>query len=175
MPLTGPAGPTSDFTDLHAWAEAYLPGAGWIGMDATSGLFAGEGHIPLACTPEPMSAAPISGALMAPAEAEFDVAMSVTRLVETPRVTKPYTDKQWQDILVAGDRVDAALLGGDVRLTMGGEPTFVSDKDPEGKEWTIDALGPTKRREAGGADPPADRVVGAGRDAAIRRGQALSG
>ncbi len=147
-PLAGPAGPTSDFTDLHAWAEAYLPGAGWIGLDATSGLMAGEGHIPLAASPDPISAAPISG-LMEPAETTFEVEMTVTRVSETPRVTMPYTPAQWQAIQDAGAEVDRALAAGDVRLTMGGEPTFVSARDAEGAEWTIDALGPTKRREAG--------------------------
>ena len=146
--IDGAAGASTDFTDLHAWAEAYLPGAGWIGLDATSGLLTGEGHIPLAASPDPLSAAPISG-LVGPAETVFDVAMSVARLRETPRVTKPYADAQWQAILDMGARVDAALVAGDLRLTMGGEPTFVSDRDPDGAEWTIDALGPTKRREAG--------------------------
>ena len=147
-PLVGPAGPTADFTDLHAWAEAYLPGAGWIGLDATSGLLTGEGHIPLAASPDPLSAAPISGGVE-PAEVAFDVEMRVTRVLETPRVTKPYTEAQWQAILAAGHRVDRALEDGAVRLTMGGEPTFVSADDIEGAEWTTDALGPTKRPVAG--------------------------
>jgi uncharacterized protein (DUF2126 family)/transglutaminase-like putative cysteine protease len=147
-PLDGPEGPTSDFTDLHAWAEVYLPGAGWIGLDATSGLLAGEGHIPLAASPEPASAAPISG-LAEPAEVEFGFEMKVVRLRETPRVTKPYSQRQWQDILATGYRVDQALTDGEVRLTMGGEPTFVSSSDTEAAEWNTDALGPTKRTLAG--------------------------
>nr|WP_295739411.1 transglutaminase family protein [uncultured Acidocella sp.] len=147
----GAAGPEADFTDLHAWAEVYLPGAGWVGLDATSGLLTGEGHIPLAATPSPQSAAPISGGFIAEdgTETEFDFHMEVKRVKETPRVTKPYTDKQWQDILARGARVDHALLRNDVRLTMGGEPTFVSATDHEGAEWNIDALGPTKRAYAG--------------------------
>jgi uncharacterized protein (DUF2126 family)/transglutaminase-like putative cysteine protease len=147
-PLEGPAGPTSDFTDLHAWAEVYLPGAGWIGLDATSGLLTGEGHIPLAASPDPGSAAPISG-LAEPSGVEFGFEMKVVRLRETPRVTKPYTDRQWIDILAMGQRVDMALQEGQVRLTMGGEPTFVSASDMEAPEWNTDALGPTKRAMAG--------------------------
>jgi uncharacterized protein (DUF2126 family)/transglutaminase-like putative cysteine protease len=146
--IEGPGGATEDFTDLHAWAEAYLPGAGWVGLDATSGLMTGEGHIPLAATPEPTSAAPITG-LVEPAQTEFGFEMKLQRLVETPRVTRPYDPAQWEALKCAGSEVDAALAAGDVRLTMGGEPTFVSDRDPDGAEWTTDALGPTKRREAG--------------------------
>ena len=144
VPLEGPAGPTADFTDLHAWAEVYLPGAGWIGLDATSGLLTGEGHIPLAASPEPASAAAISGAV-SQCETNFDFAMGITRLRETPRVTKPYDEATWQRILAAGERVDVALAAGDVRLTMGGEPTFVSASDMDGAEWNADALGPSKR------------------------------
>jgi uncharacterized protein (DUF2126 family)/transglutaminase-like putative cysteine protease len=146
-PLEGPAGPTADFTDLHAWAEVYLPGAGWIGLDATSGLLTGEGHIPLAASPDPGSAAPING-LVEKAEVEFGFEMAVSRILETPRVTKPYTEAQWRDILAMGERVDHALRDGQVRLTMGGEPTFISATDMEGAEWTVDALGPTKRAYA---------------------------
>ena len=144
----GAEGPSEDFTDLHAWAEVYLPGAGWVGMDATSGLMTGEGHIPLAASPEPQSAAAISGGVEK-CEVDFEFAMHVRRVLETPRVTKPYTPKVWQDILAAGQRVERQLVAGDLRLTMGGEPTFVAATDVEAAEWNFDALGPTKRGYAG--------------------------
>ncbi|MEO8151516.1 MAG: transglutaminase family protein [Rhizobacter sp.] len=142
--LDGPSGTEVDFTDLHAWCEAYLPGAGWIGFDPTSGLLAGEGHIPLACSPEPSSAAPVSGALD-DCETEFEHTMKVTRVWESPRVTLPYTDDQWTSIEALGHKVDADLRKNDVRLTQGGEPTFVSVDDRDGAEWNTDAMGPTKR------------------------------
>lgn len=147
-PLEGPEGPTQDFTDLHAWTEVFLPGAGWVGLDPTSGLFAGEGHIPLAATPDPISAAPITG-MVSPSEVEFHHEMEVTRILEDPRVTKPYTQAQWQRICELGESIDRELIEGDVRLTMGGEPTFVSIDDMDGEEWNNAALGPMKKRLAG--------------------------
>jgi uncharacterized protein (DUF2126 family)/transglutaminase-like putative cysteine protease len=143
--LEGPSGPDRDFTDLHAWTEVYLPGAGWVGLDPTSGLFAGEGHIPLACTPDPQSAAPITGKID-PCEVTFDFSMSVTRIHEDPRVTKPYDESQWQAIYQVGLDVDRKLDAMDVRLTMGGEPTFVSIDDMEGAEWNVTAVGTEKKR-----------------------------
>ena len=145
--LDGPSGPEADFTDLHAWAEVYLPGAGWVGLDPTSGLFAGEGHIPVACTPEPASAAPVTGGLDE-CETEFEHRMTVTRILEAPRVTKPYTDAQWVEIEGLGHEIDDKLREMDVRLTQGGEPTFVAVDDPDGAEWNTAALGPTKRHYA---------------------------
>src|SRR5579862_7187556 len=166
--LDGPSGAEKDFTDLHAWAEAYLPGAGWIGMDPTSGLLAGEGHIPLACSADPVSAAAITGYFSPDneavstsdaaagrngngehsAETAFEVSMTVTRVREDPRVTRPYTEAQWAAIDALGRKVDEDLVQGDVRLTMGGEPTFVSIDDMDGAEWNTAALGAIKYQRA---------------------------
>ena len=145
--LDGPSGPEKDFTDLHAWCEVYLPGAGWVGLDATSGLMAGEGHVPLACAPDPTSAAPITGAVDE-SEVTFDFDMHITRVHESARVTKPYSDEQWAEIEALGHQVDGDLRKHDVRLTMGGEPTFVSIDDYDGPEWNTIALGPMKRLRA---------------------------
>ncbi len=145
--LDGPSGAVEDFTDLHAWCEVYIPGAGWIGLDPTSGLLAGEGHIPLACTPSPESAAPMTG-YTDECEVEFDYSNTVTRIHEDPRVTKPYTEEQWACIDALGKLVDEELNAGDVRLTMGGEPTFVSIDDMDSAQWNIEALGDDKLRLA---------------------------
>lgn len=154
-PLEGPAGVEQDCTDLHAWAEAYLPGAGWVGLDATSGLWCGEGHIPLACTPEPTQAAPVAGTYSFSkggandeVKETFEFSMHVERIEDRPRPTKSYTEQQWSAIMACGARVDRALDGHDVRLTMGGEPTFVSVDDMEGDEWNTAALGTTKQELA---------------------------
>lgn len=143
-PLDGPSGPEADFCDLHAWTEVYVPGAGWIGLDPTSGLFAGEGHIPLACSPDFSDAAPITGA-HEKCEVEFHHEMSVRRAHEDPRVTKPYNEQQWSRIMQLGEQIDSRLETQDVRLTMGGEPTFVSIDNVDDPQWSTDAVGAEKR------------------------------
>ncbi|MGB7307290.1 MAG: transglutaminase family protein, partial [Burkholderiaceae bacterium] len=145
--LDGPSGTENDFTDLHAWAEVYLPGAGWIGLDATSGLLCGESHIPLAGTPHYSNAAPIVGSV-SEAEVTFGFAMDVQRIQERPRVTLPFSDEAWNKLVAVGDVVDAQIQEQDIRLTMGGEPTFVSIDDYEADEWNTGAQGPNKERLA---------------------------
>ncbi len=142
-PIEGPLGTRTDFTDLHAWAEVYVPGAGWIGLDATSGLLCGEGHLPLAAAPHYRSAAAIIGVASNRAS-EFDFEMTVTRVAQATRITAPFEEEGWAELVELGEAVETDLLAQDVRLTMGGEPTFVSLDDREAAEWNTAAVGPTK-------------------------------
>jgi uncharacterized protein (DUF2126 family)/transglutaminase-like putative cysteine protease len=166
--LDGPSGTAVDFTDLHAWTEVYIPGAGWVGMDPTSALFAGEGHIPLSATPHPSSAAPIEGATE-PVEVTFAFRNEVVRVHEDPRTTRPYTDRQWASIDALGAAVDERLRAGDVRLTMGGEPTFVALDDATAREWNVAADGEHKRELAGTLAERLRAVYGLG--GVVHRGQ----
>jgi len=136
-------GVSQDVVDLHAWAEVYLPGAGWVGLDGTSGLLCGEGHIPMACTARPEAAAPVSGT-SSRAATGFHFEMSVERLGHEPRPRVPYTDEQWDAALRAGDDVDRALGDAGIELTCGGEPTWTSRLHPREREWITEAVGPTK-------------------------------
>jgi|JI10StandDraft_1071094.scaffolds.fasta_scaffold16745_5 uncharacterized protein (DUF2126 family) len=141
-----PRGLDRDVVDLHAWAEVFLPGAGWIGLDATSGLLAGEGHLPLAATASPQAAAAIDGTADQRA-AHVQFATSIERLGHEPRPTAPYPEAVWSELLAAADRADDALAAAGLTVTSGGEPTFTSREAPELPEWNAAALGPTKWRQ----------------------------
>jgi uncharacterized protein (DUF2126 family)/transglutaminase-like putative cysteine protease len=137
-------GQTADSADLHAWAEVFLPGAGWIGMDPTSGLFTTEGHIPLVCTPTAPQSAPILGTVEH-ARVDFSYALSVRRVNQAPRLSEPFSNEEWARIRQVAHTVDQDLESQDVRLTMGGEPTFVGIDETESPQWNIEALGSLKR------------------------------
>jgi len=62
--------PTADGKDLstHAWAEVYLPGAGWKGFDPTNGSLAGPDHIVVASARRPESVPPVAGSFVGPVD-----------------------------------------------------------------------------------------------------------
>src|SRR5262249_13381782 len=170
----GPAGAAQDFTDWHAWAEVSVPGAGWIGLDATSGLLCAEGHLPLAATPHFRAAAPISGSVE-PSQATYSFDMTVTRIAEKPRVTYPFSDGAWAALDALGEKVDQDLASNDVRLTMGGEPTFVSIDDYQSAEWNTAALGPAKPHASVGRDRRLPRALRPGGPPALGSGKWVPG
>jgi transglutaminase-like putative cysteine protease len=104
----GSDGPVADVAELHAWAEAFLPGAGWIGFDPTSGLLAGEGHIPLAASPRPDHAAPIDGTAELPS-GRFDYEITVERLNSRPRMPRPFLPSAWHEIERLGRALDERM------------------------------------------------------------------
>ena len=140
-PVVGPAGVESDATDLHAWAEVYLPGAGWVGLDATSGLLAAKGTSLWRARPIPSGAAPITGSFDWHKRHEddkvkesFAFAMKVMRVREDRRASPcPTARTLGTPSIRCGKAVERALEAGDVRLTMGGEPTFVAGGRSRGR------------------------------------------
>lgn len=133
-----------DSAALHAWTEVFLSGAGWIGLDPTSGLFAGSGHIPLACAAEPGMAAPVDGTAELRSSG-FDYRISVRRVAGELDFSAPFSEAGWARVEKIACQVDEDLVAGDVRLTMGGEPTFVGLDDTESPQWNTAALGDLKR------------------------------
>lgn len=157
-----PRGVDRDVVDLHAWAEAYVPGAGWIGFDGTSGLLCGEGHIPLAATATPAHASPLDGTSdVAAASVEF--ATTIARLGHEARPTAPYADDVWQALVRGGERADAALAAAGLEVWIGGEPTFTAREHQAREEWQGGALGPDKwQRGRQLADELRDRLAPGG-------------
>ena len=116
-----------------------------------------------------------SPARTAQAEVDFSVAMQRRAPGETPRVTKPYSEAQWQQILDRWRRRGRRLEAGDVRLSMGGEPTFVAARRQRGAGVEHRGARPHQARLCRQARTPAARAFRQGRPAAPRPGQVVSG
>ncbi len=157
-----PKGVDRDVVDLHAWAEAFVPGAGWIGFDGTSGLLCGEGHIALAATASPSHASPLDGTSDVGASA-VEFSTSIARLGHEARPTAPYPDDVWDELQAGGDRADAVLTGAGLEVWIGGEPTFTARDDQAKAEWQGGALGADKwKRGRALADELRDRLAPGG-------------
>ena len=169
-----PKGVGRDVADLHAWTEVFLPGGGWIGLDPTSGLLCGEGHIPLASVARPALGAPLEGTSDQPAT-DISFSLTVTRLGHEVRPTAPFPDPAWEALLRGADRADAALAAAGLTLTSGGEPTFNSRDHVDAPEWNGEALGPTKWTAGLALARELRRRLAPGRRAAAPPGQVVPG
>ncbi|WP_432694981.1 transglutaminase family protein [Marinobacterium sp. YM272] len=74
-----PPGPEF-FGTTHAWAEVYIPGAGWKGFDPTSGEITGATHIPVAVARNPETVPPVEGAFVGPEGSALKVGVWITLL-----------------------------------------------------------------------------------------------
>ncbi|MBM3202786.1 transglutaminase family protein [Candidatus Woesearchaeota archaeon] len=136
--------PASDAASLHAWSEVFLPGAGWLGLDPAAGIHTHEGYIPLASTPEPVRALPLTG---------LDTRYPLRHTVKVRRLLpaappNPYTEAQWADLNATGEQVNAVLAARDIRLASSQTLSFVSPAHRYAPEWSTQALGPHKRQVA---------------------------
>src|SRR5215469_5661941 len=119
---------------LHAWIEAYLPGAGWIGIDPTNGTFCDHRFIPTAVGIRMQDVAPVQGSFFGKATGHFDSHLDLNLITE-------------RDMSKIAAQVEKTLASEGVTLTMGGEPTFIPAK-PDAPEWNFAAIGPAKLKYA---------------------------
>lgn len=71
---------SANYGSTHAWAEVFLPGAGWKGFDPTIGAIVGADHFAVAVARLPESVPPIAGSFVGPPGASLDVGVWVTAL-----------------------------------------------------------------------------------------------